>query len=117
MYGDYDLVIAQPDGRPVEERFISRELEKLIEETQLPKVVFHSLRHISTSLKLQYSGGDIKAVQGDTGHAQADMVTSVYAHTFDDNRRSLAGLMESNFFEKSSEEKERNGQRHLAGNA
>lgn len=100
MYDDYDLVIAQPDGRPVEERYISKELEKLVEETRLPKVVFHSLRHLSTSLKLQYSGGDIKAVQGDTGHAQADMVTSVYAHTFDDNRRSLANLMESNFFEK-----------------
>ena len=100
MYHDFDLVIAQPDGRPVEERFISKDLADLIEEAHLPKVVFHSLRHLSTSLKLQFSGGDIKAVQGDTGHAQADMVTAVYAHTFDENRRALAGQMESNFFEK-----------------
>ena len=27
------------------------------------------------------------------------MVTAVYAHTFDDNRRSLASLMDSQFFE------------------
>ena len=28
--------------------------------------------------KLKLSGGDIKAVQGDSGHAQADMVTEVW---------------------------------------
>ena len=49
-------------------------------------------------MKLQYSGGDIKAVQGDTGHAQASMVTQVYSHTFDENRKRVARLMESSFF-------------------
>ena len=49
-------------------------------------------------MKLQYSGGDIKAVQGDTGHAQASMVTQVYSHTFDENRRRVANLMERSFF-------------------
>ena len=29
------------------------------------------------------SGGDIKAVQGDSGHAQADMVTEAYGHIID----------------------------------
>ena len=50
---------------------------------------------------LRYSGGDIKAVQGDTGHSQADMVTQVYGHTFDENRKRIAGLMEKSFFESS----------------
>lgn len=63
MYNDYDLVIAHPDGSPVEARFIEKKFNDLIEATGLPKVVFHSLRHLSTSLKLKYSGGDIKAVQ------------------------------------------------------
>ncbi len=43
-------------------------------------MVFHSLRHTSVTYKLKLSGGDIKAVQGDSGHAQADMVTEVYGH-------------------------------------
>ena len=49
-------------------------------DANLPKVVFHSLRHTSTTYKLKLSGGDIKAVQGDTGHAQATMVMERYAH-------------------------------------
>lgn len=40
----------------------------------------------------------IKAVQGDTGHAQASMVTQVYSHTFDENRRRVANRMETSFF-------------------
>ena len=37
-------------------------------------VVFHSLRHTSVTYKLKLNGGDVKAVQGDSGHAQVDMV-------------------------------------------
>lgn len=98
LYQDFGMVIAQPDGRPTEERLLAKAFKKLIEENDLPVVVFHSLRHLSTSMKLQYSGGDIKAVQGDTGHAQASMVTQVYSHTFDENRRRVANLMEDSFF-------------------
>ena len=97
-YQDFNMVIAQPDGRPTEERLLAKAFKKLIEENGLPLVVFHSLRHLSTSMKLQYSGGDIKAVQGDTGHSQAAMVTQVYSHTFDANRRRVANLMETSFF-------------------
>ena len=53
-------------------------MQKVIDEQGLPDVVFHSLRHTSVTYKLKLSGGDIKAVQGDSGHAQADMVTEVY---------------------------------------
>lgn len=98
LYQDFDMVIAQPDGRPTEERLLAKSFKALIEKHDLPVVVFHSLRHLSTSLKLQYSEGDIKAVQGDTGHAQASMVTQVYSHTFDENRRRVANRMETSFF-------------------
>ena len=98
LYEDFNLVIAQDNGRPVEERLIAKAFKAFIEEQDLPMVVFHSLRHLSTSMKLQVSGGDIKAVQGDTGHAQASMVTEVYAHTFDENRKRIADQLEVNFF-------------------
>lgn len=74
-YQDFGLVIAHEDGRPYEERQIAFLLRKLTDATGLPPVVFHSLRHCSASLKLQIGGGNIKAVQGDTGHAQSRMVT------------------------------------------
>ena len=62
----------------------------IIDELGLPDVVFHSLRHTSVTYKLKLSGGDIKAVQGDSGHAQADMVTEVYGHILDEDRRKNA---------------------------
>ena len=80
-YADYGLVIAHEDGRPYEECQIAAMLRALIEAHDLTPVVFHSLRHCSASLKLQISSGNIKAVQGDTGHAQSRMVTDLYAHT------------------------------------
>lgn len=97
-YQDYDLVIAHDNGRPVEDRIVAATFKAFIKENGLPEVVFHSLRHLSTSLKLRLSGGDIKAVQGDTGHAQAAMVTEVYSHTFDENRKHIVDQMQSNFF-------------------
>ena len=44
-YQDYDLVVALPNGRPCEDRVLLKEFSKLREKEELPKVVFHSLRH------------------------------------------------------------------------
>ena len=98
LYQDYGMVLAQPTGRPTEARIIDRALERLIEDHALPKVVFHSTRHLATSQKLKLSGGDIKAVQGDNGQTQASMVTEVYSRTFDEDRKRLAELMEKAWF-------------------
>ena len=70
----------------------------VIVDHDLPPVVFHSLRHYSTSLKLQLSKDNIKAVQGDTGHAQARMVTDLYVHADTEARRKLAQKVEQDFF-------------------
>ena len=97
-YYDFNLVVAQDNGRPVEKGLITERLRALIRTYNLRPVVFHSLRHSSTSLKLKLSGGDIKAVQGDTGHAQANMVTDVYSHIWNEDRKRLAEKVEAQFF-------------------
>ena len=97
-YIDYNLVFAFNNGRPIESNNINKAFQKLIEENDLPKVVFHSLRHSSISYKLKLTGGDIKAVQGDSGHAQVKMVTDVYSHIFEDDRRNNAQLIEEKFY-------------------
>ena len=58
------------------------------------------MHHTSVTYKLKLSGGDIKAVQGDSGHAQADMVTEVYGHIIDEDRRKNAERMENAFYNK-----------------
>ena len=74
-YTDYNLVVAGLLGLPTEHATVNTALNRLIKKNDLPKVVFHSFRHSSITYKLKLNGGDIKAVQGDSGHAQASMVT------------------------------------------
>ena len=72
--------------------------EKLNVSADLPNVVFHSLRHTSTTCKLKLNHGDLKATQGDTGHAEIDMITKVYAHILDEDRKINAQKFESSFY-------------------
>lgn len=99
-YMDYNLVFASTFGLPIGDGGIRGPLKKLIEDYHLPPVVFHSLRHSSVTYKLKLNGGDIKAVQGDSGHAQVDMVTEVYSHIIDEDRKRNAELFEEAFYEK-----------------
>ena len=62
-------------------------------------MVFHSLRHSSITYKLKLTRGDIKSVQGDSGHAQAKMVTNQYSHIIDENRKDNAKLFENAFYQ------------------
>lgn len=97
-YTDYDLVFASTNGRPMEASKITRLFNDLIRKNDLPKVVFHSLRHTSITYKLKLNGGDMKSVQGDSGHAQLKMVADVYSHIIDDDRRMNAQRFEETFY-------------------
>lgn len=97
-YQDFDLVVALPNGRPCESRIIEKDFSILKEKAGLPNVVFHSLRHSSTTYKLKLNHGDLKATQGDTGHAEIDMITKVYAHILDEDRKVNAQKFESAFY-------------------
>lgn len=97
-YTDYDLVFASTNGRPMEASKITRLFNDLIRKNDLPKVVFHSLRHTSITYKLKLNGGDMKSVQGDSGHAQLKMVADVYSHIIDDDRCLNAQRMEEAFY-------------------
>ena len=66
-YHKYDLVMATDYGLPIGEAAIRKRFKKLIKDHDLPDVVFHSLRHTGVTYKLKLKGGDIKAVQGDSG--------------------------------------------------
>ena len=99
-YHDYQLVIAGPFGAPMEHGRINELFNQLIEQNNLPKVVFHSLRHSSITYKLKLNGGDVKSVQGDSGHAQAKMVTDQYSHILDEDRKNNAQIFEDVFYQK-----------------
>ena len=102
-YHNYNLVICQPNGIPCDGSVIRKGLSKLEKKAGLPHVVFHSLRHTSTTYKLKLNNGDIKATQGDTGHSQADMVMDLYSHILDEDRRVNAQKFEDSFYKQNME--------------
>lgn len=97
-YTDYNLVVALNNGRPCEGRVLLKTFEELRNKAGLPNVVFHSLRHSSTTYKLKLNHGDLKATQGDTGHSQIDMITDIYAHILDEDRKVNAIKFENAFY-------------------
>ena len=62
--------------------------------------MFHGLRHSSATYQLMISGGDVKAVQGTTGHATADMLVNTYAHIQQSSRVELGKKFEEGFYAK-----------------
>ena len=58
------------------------------------------MRHSSTTYKLKLNHGDVKATQGDTGHADLQMVMEVYAHILDEDRKINAQRFEYAFYAK-----------------
>lgn len=82
----------------MESQVINRAFNKLIKDNGLPHVVFHSLRHSSITYKLKLNGGDMKSVQGDSGHAQMKMVADVYSHIIDEDRCLNAQRFEAAFY-------------------
>lgn len=93
---DYGLVLTQDNGRPLQNYKVL--FDKFKKKHNLPNVVFHSLRHSSTTYKPKLNNGDIKATQGDTGHSQPEMVTKVYAHILDEDRKVNAERFEEAFY-------------------
>lgn len=61
---------------------------------------FHGLRHSSATYQLMISGGNVKAVQGTTGHTTADMLVNTYAHIQQSARVELGRKFEEGFYAK-----------------
>lgn len=108
-YMDYGLIICQANGRPIMTEHLNKRFKEVLIQLNDPtinvdNVVFHSLRHTSTGVKLRLSKGDLKTVQGDGGWNSPDMVTRRYAHILDEDRRRLADEMEQSFYKGKPEE-------------
>ena len=80
-YHDSGMLFRLPNDLAVEPVLIRKKFLKWQDaHPEFPRIVFHGLRHSSATYQLMISGGDVKAVQGTTGHATADMLVNTYAH-------------------------------------
>ena len=100
-YRNSGMLLRLPNGLAVEPVLIRKKFLKWQDaHTELLRIVFHGLRHSSATYQLMISGGDIKAVQGTTGHASADMLVNTYAHIQQSSRVELGKKFESGFYAK-----------------
>ena len=98
-YRNSGMLLRLPNGLAVEPVLIRKKFLKWQDaHPEFPRIVFHGLRHSSATYQLMISGGDIKAVQGTTGHASADMLVNTYAHIQQSSRVELGKKFESGFY-------------------
>ena len=101
-YHDSGMLFRLPNGLAVEPVLIRKKFLKWQDaHPEFPRIVFHGLRHSSATYQLMISGGDVKAVQGTTGHATADMLVNTYAHIQQSSRVELGRKFEECFYAKS----------------
>ena len=97
-YG-FRFVFTQLNGRPFDVKSLGKKFKHFVRKVGLPEVDAYSLRHSGSTYKLRKTG-NIKAVQGDMGHASPEMLTKVYAAIVDEDRKNTAVLMQEHFFTK-----------------
>lgn len=93
-----NLVFVNGNGQPVDIRVIENRFKHALINCNLPQVTFHSLRHSSITYKLKLSNGDIKSVQGDSGHSQIHTTMNIYAHILDEERKKNAQAFDNYFY-------------------
>ena len=100
-YSNCGQLFRLPDGLPIEPELLTKWYRLWrAEHPEFPRIVFHGLRHSSATYQLMISGGDVKAVQGTTGHATADMLVNTYAHIQQSSRVELGRKFEEGFYAK-----------------
>ena len=98
-YRNSGMLLRLPNGLAVEPILIRKKFIKWQDEhPEFTRIVFHGLRHSSANYQLIESGGNIKAVQGNTGHATTGILMDTYAHTQDKPRLELAEKIEADFY-------------------
>ena len=98
-YRNSGMLLRLPNGLAVEPILIHKKFIKWQDEhPEFTRIVFHGLRHSSATYQLMISGGDVKAVQGTTGHASANLLVNTYAHIQQDSRKKLGKKFEEGFY-------------------
>ena len=100
-YSNCGQLFRLSDGLPIAPELLTKWYRLWrVEHPEFEQIVFHGLRHSSATYQLMISGGDVKAVQGTTGHATADMLVNTYAHIQQSSRVELGRKFEEGFYAK-----------------
>ncbi|MBC8611367.1 tyrosine-type recombinase/integrase [Massilimaliae timonensis] len=109
-YHDYDLVFCLDNGDPIEPKLCEKWFVRWQAQSglDLPNITFHGLRHTGTTILYRLSRGDVKTVQGFTGHASAKVLMDTYNHTLADSEKGLAKKLADSLYMDSEQETKEN---------
>ena len=80
-------------GLPLEPGVVYRKFQRLVKETELPKMRFHDIRHTAASLML-HNGIDVLVASKRLGHAKPSITLDFYGHLLPAIQIEAAKVME-----------------------
>ncbi len=84
-----EYVVVRTGGTPPSRTMVLDHFHALIDQTGVPAIRLHGLRHVHASLLLQV-GVHPKAIQERLGHANVSMTLGIYAHVLPSGHRTAA---------------------------
>lgn len=90
------FVISTAMGTPVSPRNLLRSFYRILENTDLPKIRFHDLRHTHATLMLQ-QGEHPKIISERLGHANTRITLDIYSHVLPNMQEEATKRFEDTF--------------------
>ena len=75
-------MFATADGHPLSGRNVYRKYQSVVQNSGIPRVTWHSLRHTHATLLLS-QGAPVAFVSERLGHANPSVTYSIYTHVVD----------------------------------
>lgn len=90
---DLGLVFLNPQGRPLEPKYVHTHLKAVLKKARLPEYSFHKLRHTNATLLLS-QGVPLTIVRDQLGHSQIALTANTYGHAVPTALQEAAEVLE-----------------------
>lgn len=102
LMGDYyhksEYICCYDDGREIRPDYVTHKFSKILENSDLPKIRFHDLRHSAASLLIN-AGFNLKEVQEWLGHSDVATTGNIYSHLQYSSKLNMANRFNDVFSE------------------
>lgn len=88
-YEENDLVVSTEDGKPINPRNLLRNFYNMMEQSGVPRLRFHDLRHTHATILLSL-GENPKIVSERLGHSRVGVTLDIYSHVLPDMQQGAA---------------------------
>lgn len=91
-----NMVFTWPNGEPIIPNYVTRTFHKILEESDLPTIRLHDLRH-SVETNLLSKGSNVVDIQLWLGHSQPSTTLNYYSHADASSKHNIQTVLEREF--------------------